>query len=183
MEKKTDRRRCVRVKLNGQPCEKPPIKGATVCASHGGSAPQVKAKAALRVAEEEVRKSLAELDVEPVGDPFAELSKLAGQAVSWKDQLAAKVNELTEIRYEASGAGTEQLRAEIALFERAMDRCAHILVAIGKLGIDERMVRITERQIETLGQAINGALDDAGVNGEQAVAVRTALAARLQAVA
>src|SRR5690606_7900081 len=36
---------------SGQPCRKPAMKGATVCASHGGSAPQVRAAAQRRLLE------------------------------------------------------------------------------------------------------------------------------------
>lgn len=56
--------------------------------------------------------------VDPVADLLAELSRLAGQVLAWGDQIAELVNGLGEIRYTATGAGTEQLRAEVALFER-----------------------------------------------------------------
>lgn len=36
---------------SGEPCRKPPIRGATVCASHGGSAPQVREAAKRRLLE------------------------------------------------------------------------------------------------------------------------------------
>lgn len=45
------RRVCTAKRSNGEPCNKPPIKGGTVCATHGGSAPQVRKKAALRLLE------------------------------------------------------------------------------------------------------------------------------------
>src|SRR3546814_13009717 len=35
----------------GERCTKAPIRGGTVCATHGGSAPQVRKKAALRLLE------------------------------------------------------------------------------------------------------------------------------------
>lgn len=43
------RRQCKAVKSNGVRCGNPPIKGATVCRMHGGSAPQVRKKAAERL--------------------------------------------------------------------------------------------------------------------------------------
>lgn len=191
-----DRPKCVRGKKDGTPCKKPPIKGATVCASHGGKAPQVRAAAARRVAEEQVRRGLARLDIDPIDDPFVELSKLAGQVVAWKDALADKVNQLTgggcsncgdgggegdRIRYEAMGAGTEQLRAEVALFERALDRCGSVLGLIAKLNIDDRMARINERQADAVIRAIDAALASAGVNGPAAVAARQVAARELRA--
>lgn len=44
-------RPCRAKRSNGEPCKKPAIKGGTVCQTHGGSAPQVRKKAALRLLE------------------------------------------------------------------------------------------------------------------------------------
>lgn len=170
-------------KSTGNRCTRPVVRGARVCRFHGGKAPQVKAAATLRLAEEEARKGLARLDAEPVSDPFTALSELAGQAVAWKDQLAAKVNELTTIRYEAMGAGTEQLRAEVALFERALDRCASVLGLIAKLNIDERMARINERQAEAVIRAVDAAIAAAGVTGPAAAQARQVAARELRTAA
>jgi hypothetical protein len=42
---------CTATTRNGNRCSNPPITGATVCRMHGGAAPQVKRKAAERIAE------------------------------------------------------------------------------------------------------------------------------------
>ena len=42
---------CTATRRNGTQCTQPAIKGATVCRMHGGSAPQVRAKAAQRLLE------------------------------------------------------------------------------------------------------------------------------------
>lgn len=44
-------RQCTAKNSAGQRCKKAAIKGGTVCATHGGSAPQVRRKAALRLLE------------------------------------------------------------------------------------------------------------------------------------
>lgn len=173
------------------------MRGATVCRSHGGAAPQVRSAAARREAEQQVRRGLARLDVTPIDDPLTELSKLAGQVVAWKDALAGKVNQLTgggcsecgftdgdsPMRYSADGAGTEQLRAEVALFERALDRCAQVLGLIAKLGIDERMARISERQADAVVRAVDAGLEFAGITGAAAVETRQVVARHLRSVA
>jgi len=46
-----DDRRCVAHRKNGDRCKLAAIRGGTVCAKHGGSAPQVRAKAQLRIME------------------------------------------------------------------------------------------------------------------------------------
>src|SRR3546814_12403525 len=46
------RRQCTaKSTTTGERCTKAPIRGGTVCATHGGSAPQVRKKAALRLLE------------------------------------------------------------------------------------------------------------------------------------
>lgn len=46
-----DRVVCGKKTRSGKPCQKPPIKGGTVCRLHGGAAPQVKRAAKLRLLE------------------------------------------------------------------------------------------------------------------------------------
>jgi hypothetical protein len=91
------------------------------------------------MADAEARQVLAELDVTPVTDPFAALDQLAGQAVAWQRAVAGILNRLSadRIRYEGA-SGAEQLRAEVALYERAMDRTAQILTAMGRLKLADR---------------------------------------------
>lgn len=145
----------------GNPCGRPPMKGAFVCASHGGKAPQVKAAAARRLAEEQARAALDAMSIEPVDDPLTELGKLAGQVVAWKDLLADKVHVLQEYRY--STEYNEAIRGEVILFERAMDRCAAVLGLIAKLNIDERLAAISETQAQMLEDALFAAFDAAGL--------------------
>ncbi|GAA2084613.1 hypothetical protein GCM10009821_27510 [Aeromicrobium halocynthiae] len=53
-------RKCTAKKKDGTPCKRPPIKGGTVCMSHGGAAPQVRRKANERLLNG-VPKMLTEL--------------------------------------------------------------------------------------------------------------------------
>ncbi|MFF7840413.1 HGGxSTG domain-containing protein [Streptomyces ossamyceticus] len=174
------RRRCTARRTDGNPCGNRPLKGQSVCKFHGGAAPQSKAAAVRRQVEAEARQVLAELGVSPVGDPLEALLKLAGQVIAWQEATAALVNQLDSIRYQA-GSG-EQLRAEIVLYERAMDRAIQVLSAIARLGIDERLVRVTERQADALIGALNAALVAAGVDGERANEARRAAARHLRSV-
>lgn len=176
------REKCTASTSRGR-CKRWPTRGATVCRTHGAGAPQVRAAAAGRVLDATVRATLTRLDAPPVDDPLTELSKLAGQVLSWRDALAERVDALTSIRYKASGAGTEQLRAEVAVFERALDRCAAVLVAMAKLNIDERMARISERQADLVIGAVDAALAAAGLSGPAAAEARQVAARHLRSVA
>jgi hypothetical protein len=173
-------RRCKGHKTNGDPCNNYAIVGGVVCHAHGGRARQVKAKAAERATEDKMRAKLARMDVTPVADPLTELSRIAGQVVAWKDAIADLVNDLTAVRYSTEGG--EQLRAEVALFERALDRCEKFLTAMARLNIDERLARISEQQADLIMRAVTGGISDLGLPHEQQVEASRHVARRLRAV-
>lgn len=64
----------------GEPCKKYPIAGATVCRTHGGAAPQVKRKAAERLAEL-VPKAIQKLDNLMDRDEYPSVQFAASKAV------------------------------------------------------------------------------------------------------
>jgi hypothetical protein len=106
---------------------------------------------------------LARLDVPPVSDPLAELARLAGQVVAFKDAMAARVNQLASLRYE-SAHGLEQLRAELGLWERGLDRCVATLTGMARLNIDARLVGVREKTADMLVQALATALNASGLD-------------------
>lgn len=179
--KQPQRKKCKGHVSGGRPCKAWAMHGQDVCRVHGGSSPQARAKAAERLAEAKLRRVFAATGHQPVDDPLTELSKLAGEVVAWKNFLADRVAELERLRY--TGVGTEQIRGEVQLFERALDRCAAVLGMIARLNIDERLARVTERQADALLHALEAALAHAGVTGERAVEAKQVAARQLRVVA
>lgn len=131
------------------------------CKLHGGCAPSSR----IAAVEAQARQVLARLDVPPVDDPLSELARIAGQVVAWKDMLADQVNGLSSLRYSTEGG--EQLRAEVALWERAMDRCEKFLGTMAKLNIDERLARVTEQQAALVADAVGAVLGEMGLTPDQ----------------
>lgn len=156
--------------------------GIGYCKLHGGSTGTHATQAVRRRAEEDARAVLAELDIREVSDPLAALLKLAGQVLAWQEATATLVNGLEDgVRYEGA-TGAEQLRAEVALYERAMDRALTVLAAIARLNIEERLARVTERQADAVIDAIDAALAAAGVVGQDAARAKQAAARHLRSV-
>lgn len=168
MARERQARKCSGTRTNGEPCGAYAITGGTVCSAHGGQLPRVKAKAAADAAERRAMAEIARLDVQPVGDPLNQLAILAAQVLAWRDSMAGKVNELTSLRYESYNdtGSSEQLRAEVALWERALDRCERVLTAMARLNIDERLAKISEHQAQRIEQALRLALTDLGLDLE-----------------
>ncbi|RKO27652.1 hypothetical protein D7Z96_01650 [Pseudarthrobacter phenanthrenivorans] len=115
---------------------------------HGGSSPAVKAAAARRLevaaVEADVRAVIASEGLEGVTNPLEALAKLATESLAMKTALAARVNALQEITT-TSKLGVEGLKAEVALYERALDRTAKFLDLLAKSGFEERRLRLDEQ--------------------------------------
>ncbi|WP_166379906.1 hypothetical protein [Catellatospora methionotrophica] len=128
----------------------------------------------------EITKARDILNASPITDPLRALQELAGQVVEWKDALAARV-DLHALRYE-SNISTEQIRGEVQLLERAMDRCNTVLATIAKLNIDERLARIDEMTAVVIVRAVEAGLASAGVAGPAAVKAREVVRGHLRAL-
>lgn len=145
--------RCTARNRAGERCGRPPMRGATVCASHGGKAPQARAAAERRVQaqalEADARAVLAFEAVEPIDDPVLALAELAAEVRATVRALGQRVNSLEDVRY-PSPLGTEQVRAELDLLGQYQDRLGRMLTALGRLGLDERRVQLSEAQAAVL---------------------------------
>lgn len=94
-------------------------------------------------------------------NPFEALLNMAQELTTWKDICLAKVAKIheDEWRWDGDRAG-EQMRSEIALYERAAKQASDLLIKIARLGIEERMMRIAERQATIVEQAIVRTIQD-----------------------
>lgn len=150
---------CTRQRKDGRGCcHGSAVTGSDRCRMHlGTEAAPVIAEARL---QEQAQKLLYQHDAPPVTDPLSALQRLAGRAAAWEDIIGEKVNELHSLRYSTEGG--EQLRAEIAVMERAMDRLGKLLVDIARLNIEGRLAVVREATAQMLEHALAQALDSSG---------------------
>lgn len=174
-------------KSTGERCKRSRTPGHLVCRLHGSASPQAQAKAqerlAAQAAQAELDKAIARFQIEPVDDPLTALKMLAGEVLAWKNAIREHVHKLTALRF-ATDYG-DQVRGEVVLFERALDRCVSVLGVIAKLNIDDRLAAVTERQAQMLEDALFSAFEAAGVtmaDVDMKRAVARAFAAQLHLV-
>lgn len=155
---------------DGPRCRQRIKPGEVVCHIHGGSAPAVRTAAQIRKAEIMNRHNLkkrAERDgIARIEDVYEELEANAAEAKAFKQICFEQVKRLEgEIRYKSTAG--EQLRAEVALYERAMERANKFLIDYVKLGIADRRVKVAEAQALILVGVIQNILDRLDLSRDQ----------------
>jgi len=180
-----------REKHGGGPCNGQPLAGTRSnprCRHHAGVRP-ADIIAAHRAEQQAVailhqqQAAAQEYGLPDLIDPLTALHQLAGEVWAWKEACRVLVGQLAELRYRA-GSG-EQLRAEIALYERSLERAGKVLADLVRLGIEDRLARLSARQVASVGRAIENTLRElAPVLGFDAEhpAIRPAIARNLREV-
>lgn len=130
-----------------------------MCFKHGGNLPRVKEAGRFRLRRDKAQQeALERLRAEKAGrvETINEMDRLAAEAIAFKDVVREHLEELEEIRYK--GNTGEQLRAEVALYERALDRCNTILATNLKLGIAEKRAELDKQKAILVAAAIRAVL-------------------------
>ena len=152
------------------PCKNIRMKGQNVCQFHGGKTPAAREAGLRRYA---VQKALADSEAliahnaeEGVADPIKALQILATEALGMKDALAARVNALTSVRFEDDKGG-EQLRSEVILYERALDRAAKFLDLLARSGFEEKRIMIAQREGQMIVELLRRVFSQINLTPEQ----------------
>lgn len=156
--------------------------GVGRCKMHLGSTQNLRIHAAELQVTQDAQKLLGQLNITPVEDPLTELAKLAGEVTAWKNVIAQRVAFLDDIRYDGEKTG-EQIRGEVIVFERALDRCNTVLSSMARLNIDERLARVSEVQARVVADALSAVLGEMGLNIERQQEAKTRVAEKLRLIA
>lgn len=146
------------------------IRGGSVCYHHGGSAPQVIAKAQERLKTRELEayagSVLAHEGLTTVEDPLTELSKLASASAQLMTALGQRVNSLQELEH-FDAKNSPAIKAEVQMYERAMDRTARLYESLVKAGYTERQVKIAETEALLVAGVVKRTIAALGLTPEQ----------------
>lgn len=162
------------------------IKGGFVCFHHGGSTPQVIAAAKYRLQTRKIEafssSVLAQEGIETIEDPLTELSKLTSGSKALMEALGARVNSLQELEH-FDAKNSPAIKAEVLMYERAMDRTARLLEALVKAGYAERQIRIQESEALMVAGVIKRTIAALGLTAEQQQMAQTILAQEFRELA
>lgn len=167
--------KCAGHRRDGSPCRGMPIAGAARCRMHLGR--KVEVVKAEHAAAERARKLYADNGVDPDSlDPLAALIAVAADAEQWRNACKLMVGQLDQLRHKSSN----EVRAEVALWERALDRSARILEGLVRLDVESRLVKLEESKAALMAGALDWLLGAFGVAGSDVA--RAQVAAMLRAV-
>lgn len=126
---------------------------------HGGGAPQVKAKAAERVAQaqldKEIARELQSLGVAVYVDPIDAITESIWQTNGTVAYLQRRVQEL-----EHDVTVDNEERVLVKLYNQALERLARLAKLALDAGLEERQVRLAEDQGRLVAELFRAALDD-----------------------
>lgn len=91
-------------------------------------------------------------------NPFTVLQETLTKVNDFQRLVESKLNKMADDQEQwrfTDRAGTEQLRSEVGLYERALDRAVRAAVALSKLNIEERYAALSEKQASTILYVLN----------------------------
>lgn len=146
-------------KTSGERCKRLVMIGATVCDFHGGKSRQAKRKAASRLAAAHAAEFLRDQEVRPIEDPIAELLHLTAEVRANYEFLRDNVAQLHVSDWEhVDDKRALQLSVYVEAMERAQERTGKFLTEMIRLGLEERMVQISEKLADEVFAALDRTL-------------------------
>lgn len=191
-----DGRRCVGTnKESGEPCRFPLPETARVCRHHGGANQKSKDGRAKRTAEQKARAMVTTyglpVEIAPEQAILDEVHRTAGH-VAWLEHQVHALTEgelvwgITRVKEGGEDRGTTEEAAPHALlklYNEERDRLVRVCTAALKAGIEERRVKLAERDGALVAEVIRSILHDLKLTSQQWALVSTIVPQHLRALA
>lgn len=100
-------------------------------------------------------------------NPFDALNQTLINVRHFQELVERKLNAMAEEGEDwrfTDKSGAEQLRSEVALYERSLERMAKVAVAISKLNLEERFAKLSEQQAMSVIYIINEVFKRVGLD-------------------
>lgn len=180
-------------------CKAPAMKDQDVCRVHGGSSPQARRKVERVQAEARARKIMEsygqKADTNPVDALLDEVRWTAGH-VAWLRERVQEIEQKALVwgvtervdKQATEFAGVDTTEAAVAnawlvLYQKERAHLVAVCKAAITAGIDERRVRLAERQGDLIVQVLQGILGELNLSAAQAALVPEVAERHLRLVA
>lgn len=152
--------------------------GIGPCIYHGGNLPNV----VKSVQREIVKREAEQLGLSIEQDPATAIINLVWRCVGDLTFYSSKVAEEELLQVEVGPNGSKKLSAHpwTVLYHQAEDRLAQVSQAALRAGVEERKVRLAERDAQTIFTAIQSSLAQLGMNDSDMSRFRNIFAVELQ---
>lgn len=150
-------------KSDGAPCGLRAVNGGTVCAKHGGAAPQVRAANRRNVELAKARKAALRLgipvEISPIEALEQSLWEAAGNVAVYRTLVGDLGLSLTDEEGSHVAGYRKVPHIFVQMYDSERDRLAKIAKECAALGLDERRVQMAEDQAQRLFGAITRSLN------------------------
>ena len=152
--------------------------GIGACKLHGGSMPNHMIKAQREI----VKREAESLGLSIEQDPATAIINLVWRCVGDLTFYSSKVAQEELLQVEVGPNGSKKLSAHpwTVLYHQAEDRLAQVSQAALRAGVEERKVRLAERDAQTIFTAIQSSLAQLGMNDSDMSRFRNIFAVELQ---
>lgn len=156
-----------------KPCgQKEAFPGSGTCRWHGGMNFNVAHKALRRVTLGRVARlpEVQEGTLVFTDNPFDALNQTLIETREFKELIQRMIDQMAEDKEDwryTDKSGAEQLDSRIVLYERALDRTIRASVALSKLNIEERFLKLSEQQAASMMWLITEVFKRVGMSDDQ----------------
>ena len=120
-------------------------------------------------------------DVDYQTSALEKMDLILSEVLQWAGDARERLHQIDpeDWRY-TDRHGSEQVRTELAVYERAQDRAARLLERVSKMALQDKVISLGRAQMELVIELVQGTLEDVMAGPEEFQAAKKALFRRFQ---